>query len=354
MLKRTSYLLFILLISCVDPFSTGTTKETDRFVVEGSITNQLPPYVLKISKSANFSQGLDGIPRYVSGAAAKICDNYGNCIPYFEVEKGRYQTANNVAVGVVGNTYHVEITTSDGKRFFSYPEEMVASPPMERGYFEFDPNDVLSKGFNVYVDVNDPVDEQNYYKWETENYYQYSSFCFSKFYERNVQFIASDRTINGNRLSRAQVAVVPFNSSSTWIVQVYQLALSGSAFNFLEQVKKQANTTGSIFDPPPTFLRGNFYNPDNEKDEVLGYFLVAGVSRLDLVIDRTGTGKFPSPSFILRQDPLYCGEPCDPNCVERAGGTCGDRPCPPDCANIPGNTNIAPAAWPFPHRECEN
>jgi hypothetical protein len=351
MAKRYALFLF-LLASCVDPFATETKKESDRFTIEGSITNQSPPYQLKITKSANYTQNIDGITRYVSGAVVKVCDDEGACTPYFETAVGRYQTAVGAPSGVVGKSYHVEITTADGIRIFSYPEAMLLAPPITNVYAEYDPTSLIEEGFQVYLDVQDPGDTPNYYKWESLGFTPYSKYCFSMESEQSIFSIASDKIINGNLLSRVPIKKVPFNSTTHYVLQVYQVALSADAYAFLDGIRKQVQSTGSIFDPPPSFLRGNLYNPDDTGNEILGYFLVGGTSRQDLVLDRSTTGMFPSPYIGTVDDPLYCGDPCNIACATFGGGTCGVRPCPPDCATLPGKTNIAPPSWPFPHLPC--
>lgn len=136
-------------------------------------------------------------------------------------------------------------------------------------------------------------------------------------------------------------------------LEVSQLALSAEAFEYMDAIKKPTESTGSIFDPPPTFIRGNLFNAGDEEDIVLGYFYAGGASRKDLAIDRSVTGQIPRPFAQLAGAPVYCGEPCDPLCLAFTGEKCGYRPCPPDCASIPGVTNIAPDAWPFVHHPCE-
>ncbi|HTE32755.1 MAG TPA: DUF4249 domain-containing protein [Chryseolinea sp.] len=352
MLTRYAPVVLISFLSCVDPFSTETKKESDRYIIEGTFSNQAPPYSLKITKSANYSQNLDGITRYVSGATVQAFDAEGNCTPYFEVETGRYQTAVGATPGEIGKSYHLEITTPDGSRIFSHPEQMIDSPPITSVYAEFDPSTIIDEGFSVYLDVKDPADEKNYYKWETIGYYPYSQYCFTLEGERSIFAIESDKTVDGNILSRVPIKHIAFNSTTNYVLQVYQLALSAGAYEFLDGIKKQVQSTGSIFDPPPSFLRGNLYNPDDDLDIVLGYFIVAGASRKDLVLDRSTTGQFPHPYIGTIDEPLYCGDPCNQLCVGFGGGTCGNRPCPPDCANLPGKTNIAPDAWPLTHHPC--
>jgi hypothetical protein len=353
-MKRTPFivLLAVLLTTCVDPFSTETKKQSSQITVEGQITSGPPPYNIKITESANYSRNLDGITRYVSGANVQVCDDEGNCIPFFEVEAGRYQTAVGAPQGEIGKSYHVEITIGDNMHIRSTPEPMIDSPPITNVYAEYDPATIHSEGFQVYIDVQDPAEQRNYYKWETRGFQPYSQYCFSIESERSIFAIESDKLVNGNMLSRVPVKRIGFKTTTFYVLEVYQLAISAAAYDFLDGVKKQVESTGSIFDPPPSFIRGNLYNADDRSTEVLGYFIVAGASQKDLVLDRTSTGLIPSPFIGLVPEPVYCGDPCNPLCVAFGGGTCGFRPCPPDCAYLPGKTNIAPASWPFVHQPC--
>lgn len=355
-MKFLNYLLvLLLLLGCVDPYQTTIKKLSDRLVVEGGITNQAPPYSVTLTTSANFSQGIDGITRYVKGASIKVCDDMGQCIPYEEVKAGRYQTSASAPVGIIGRYYHLEILTADGKTIFSKPEKMSVAPPITKVYYEFDKATVVRNGFKILVDTKDPEEDRNYYKWETVAYTQYSLHCFTRIAERSIELIESDRNRNGNTISRVEVRTIPYSGTGYYVVDVFQLALSAAAFEFYDGIKKQINSTGSIFDPPPSFLRGNMYNPNDDDDIVLGYFYAAGATKSDIVVDRSSSivGAYPSPfSENLVPEPVYCGDPCNFLCVSFGGGQCGVAPCPPECHYLPNITSIAPKAWPLPHSPC--
>jgi hypothetical protein len=351
---NTLSLFIIVVAGCVDPYHVATRATSPRLVVEGFITNGTPPYEVTLTESANYSKELDGITRYVSGASIQICDDTGVCNPLVEVSKGKYKTALDATPGVVGKSYHVEITTPDGRIIFSRPEMLKTPPPIKRVYYEYDVSTVLTEGFKVYIDTEDPAGERNYYKWETESYFPYSRFCFTREVEKDINYIASDKNVDGNTLSRIRVKNVPLTSTSYWVVQVYQFSLSAEAFSFFDGIKKQINSKGSIFDAPPSYLRGNLYNRNDPDEVVLGYFFASAATRMDVAVNRADPNVSPRPSSQIVSDPLYCGDPCNQDCVTRGGGTCGTRPCPPDCASLPGKTNIAPDAWPLPHQSCGN
>lgn len=354
MLKRFAPILLLFTCTCIDPFSTDPGPHQPRYVVEGTFTDRAGIKTVTITTSAKYSQGIDGLTRYVSEAFVKICDDDNNCTNLMEGEKGRYSAE---VSGTTGKFYHVEIELKDGQKIYSKPELMTASPPISKLYDEFDPGTVQSHGFNVYVDTDDPGDQRNYYKWETIAYFPYSLRCFYKLPQKDLTLIMSDKNVNGKTVSRIKVREVPYSGTGPYVVEVLQLALSSDAYQYVDGVVKQIETTGSIFDPPPSYLRGNLYDPDDETEDVLGYFLVAGTSSSAIAIDRSvsRTGVSPNPDAeSLVPEPVYCGDPCNLMCVAFGGGQCGFAPCPPECHYLPNVTSNAPPAWPFPHKPCGN
>ena len=126
-----------------------------------------------------------------------------------------------------------------------------------------------------------------------------------------------------------------------------------SAYDFLKNLNDQINLTGSIFDPPPTFIRGNIQNDEDPDDIILGYFIVAGTSKIEIAVDRSIPENAPTHYATILDPPLYCGDPCDFVCVTMAGGICGLPPCPPACNNLPYVTYQPPDSWPLDENICD-
>lgn len=354
-MKMGPQFLWILFFAtgCIDPFAVQITEQPEQYVVYGRITDQEPPYKVVISKTSNYSRNIDGFTQYISEATVQVCDNLGNCIPFFEMAKGQYETTLQAPRGIVGRFYHVEIVTKEGARIESKEEELIASPPITAVYYEYDINSVQLDGFQAYLDTNDPANEKNYYKWETTSYYPYSTQCFYKIEGASYPLIASDQNTNGNSLSRVFLRDVTFNRRDYFVVEAHQFALSQEAYQFWNEIKKQVDATGSIFDPPPSYIRGNLFHPDDEGKNVLGYFMVAGVSVKGVAIDRAVGELTPIPqSKELVPAPCYCGIPCPGSCGPFNPCKCGDPPCPPECSLVPGVTSVAPKDWPLPHDPC--
>ena len=340
---------------CIDPYETKVEQGPERLVVQGQITNAEGPYQVILSYSGNYSSTIDGIAEYISDAYVCIHDDEGNCSELIEATSGIYKTWDTNFKGEIGRSYYLEIILPNGKRYLSEPEMMINPPQISRIYSEYHPKTNLeSEGFYVYVDVDDPADQINFYKWETVSWYLYSwDPCWNRIPDFSPFNIESDKNVNGNKIARKLVKVVPYNSRLPYVVTTYQLGLSESAYDFLKNLNDQINLTGSIFDPPPTFIRGNIQNDEDPDDIILGYFIVAGTSKIEIAVDRSIPENAPTHYATILDPPLYCGDPCDFVCVTMAGGICGLPPCPPACNNLPYVTYQPPDSWPLDENICD-
>lgn len=110
------FALMIVLISaasCEKVIDVKTNNSTPQLVVEGNISNMPGPYTVKLSTSVNYDQ-MNTFPA-VQGAIVKISDDKGNAETLTETTPGTYQTS--TLVGTVGNTYTLNIKTSDQKEY---------------------------------------------------------------------------------------------------------------------------------------------------------------------------------------------------------------------------------------------
>lgn len=356
---RIQNVLFLVLLipiaGCIDPYDTEVEQGLPRLVVQGNITSKEGPYQVVLSYSGNYSDDLEGIAEYISGAYVCIHDDQGECSELFEERKGVYKTWDENFQGEIGRTYHLEVILPNGKRYLSRPELMFKPPEISRIYSEYRVETELDpEGFYVYVDVNDPGDQVNFYKWETISWYLYSwDPCWRKVFDITPFNIESDQNINGNKIARKLVKIVPYNSRLPYVVTTYQLGLSENAYQYLKSLNDQINLSGSIFDPPPTFIRGNIQNEEDPDEIVLGYFYVAGTTDIEIAVDRSIPENPPSYYAPVEEVPLYCGDPCNYLCVAFAGGKCGVAPCPPECNDLPNITYKPPKSWPLHENICD-
>jgi hypothetical protein len=346
-------IILLILIGCVEPYEFEIVEGDSRMVVEGRITNKPGPYEVILTKSANYTTDVSGISKYISGALVYIIDDQENFELLEEKYSGHYYTSESGIQGVIGHSYYLEIIMGTDI-YRSEPEVILDSPPIDRLFYEYEPGSTLKEqGFYVYLDTNDPSDKLNFYKWESTSWWLYSWDCWNRVRDFDPFNIQSDENVNGNKIARQLIKIAPYNSTLPYIVTVEQLSLSAQAYNYLKNVNKQIESSGTMFDPPPTFLRGNIEKVNNPDYLVLGYFYAAGISELEIAVDRTGLETQPVDPIYPKPDPLYCGDPCNYLCVAMSGGICGVKPCPPECNDLPEVTYIPPESWPLPHKRCD-
>jgi hypothetical protein len=345
-----------LITGCIDPYEAKVIQGETRLVVEGHITSSEGPYSVILSYSGKYSSKVDGISEFIADASLCIYDDEGNCADLFETsDPGRYYTYNESFRGQIGKSYHLEIILPNGKHYASRPEIMQKPPEIKYTYYDYYPGSNLKReGFYVYIDTEDPGDETNYYKWNTISWDLYSwDPCWNRVPDFSPFNIEADKNIDGNFVASKLVKIVPYNSRLPYVVTVHQQALSENAYEFLKSLNDQINLSGSIFDPPPTFIWGNIRNIEDPEELVLGYFYAAGVAESEIAIDRSLPKIAPKYYATVLPIPLYCGDPCDYLCVAFGGGQCGFPPCPPECDRLPNVTYKPPASWPLNEIICD-
>jgi hypothetical protein len=166
----------------------------------------------------------------------------------------------------------------------------------------------------VWVTIKDPPEYENYYKWNWEGAYVFSTYfdglpgsttCWRYEYDKDLMQLATDRFFNGNQY-RQFVCFIPYFSSGKYLVTLYQRSLSMEAYEFFGLVDKQLNESGGIFALPPATIRGNMYCVSDPSVDVLGYFAAVSYQKIPVLIKRDGLG----PSKSLRSYPrnVYCGD----------------------------------------------
>src|SRR5258706_568545 len=158
----------LFLNACVTPFEINTPFQ-EQLVVEGMITDQSGPYLIKISKTVPISQQVYKSD-FVKGAQVVIKDDQGNSESLTEKSSGNYFTQS--FQGMVGRVYSITITTTEGQIYQSIPEKLLPVGDFSNLHYEFvqkEPSNVnrqvtSSNGFNIYID-SDVLPEQEGRAW---------------------------------------------------------------------------------------------------------------------------------------------------------------------------------------------
>jgi hypothetical protein len=128
-------LLFIMLFtSCVRRINPPIREGAPALVVEGMITTDSTPYVVKLSYTGNFTNAnvaIDSNQNFINDARVVIKDDAGDSALCFLISPGTYQTTDSNFVGMIGRSYTLDIYLSSGKTYVSTPEKINTVPPID-------------------------------------------------------------------------------------------------------------------------------------------------------------------------------------------------------------------------------
>lgn len=318
--------LTAILWSCIEPVELPIRQVERRLVVDGLITDEAPPYPIKLTYSGNLSRSLlipDELA--INGAVATVEDNLGNKAPLMPdpLNPAYYWLRDARMRGVPGRAYTLRVTLPDGSRYVSRPEVLAPVPPIDRLYSEYRESDPNTSLFNIYsmrIDTREPAAPGNFYRWQAMCYMPVWGYAndpqgyfnkalgpgegaYAPFYG-TLTNVLSDALINGNRIEGRLVLTAPVVALGTQYVEVRQYSISREAYQYWVLYEQQLSRSGTIFDPQPASIEGNVRSVADTNKLALGYFGASAVSRQRIIIqnDTINYGK-----FVTRFGPLLFG-----------------------------------------------
>ncbi|QNF33052.1 DUF4249 domain-containing protein [Adhaeribacter swui] len=312
MLKYIASVLFLglgMLTACIDEVNLPIRNEEQKLVVEGLITNEKPPYSVRLTYTGTFMAGrIAPASLAVSGALVTISDNTGASVTLKPIiqQPGIYRTSDSSFVGQVGKSYTLKVVTPQGKTFISSPELLLPVPPIENltAVFKEIPDYSKPSGYQVMADTKDPAETENYYRWTAYGYSRRESLgapraggicctnCWIPVFDNRTN-IYTDDFINGNYIKNREVFFAPYYARGKLFAEVSQYSLTRAAYQFWKRFQEQQSRVGSIFDPLPAPIEGNMANAENPAELALGYFGASCVSRKRLTISGDTLQLFP-------------------------------------------------------------
>jgi Domain of unknown function (DUF4249) len=292
-----SLLIICCVAACIDKVSLPIRAEEPRLVIEGQITNDAPPYAVRLTYTSPF--GLSDAERpatlVASNAQVSIADDRGRTARFVATGPGIYQTNDPMFRGTVGRSYSLTVVLADGKRYVTKPEQMPAVPPIDSISTKLTQTTNFNTPFRYQYSVNtsDPANQKNYYRWTAYGLtvrkstgepccFGCISICFDNCYTSDSTTevnIFSDAAINGNPIQNLVVFQLPIYANWPQFVEVQQYGITQGNYQFWKLYEQQRARTGSIFDPLPASVVGNLINANDASDQARGYFAVSSVTR---------------------------------------------------------------------------
>jgi hypothetical protein len=275
----TLILVVIVFCGCEDVITLDLNNGVTKLIVNGYITTQPGPYLIKLSQSNNYFEPNVFVPE--KGANVVISDNTGVSETLKEITPGNYSTINLKGIG--NRTYTLSITTTANKSYVA-SSYMPMPVPIDSLHYEIRLRNGSNspgkgpKSYRVMCYFTDPTGLGNYYR---VRYFKNDTLQNG---DRDY-VIASDQLANGQsntpRLTDGQSNSL--NVRGRYIlsdsVKVELLAIDKKGFDFYSDLQKLLSDQGSIVasDAPS--------NPiNNISNGALGYFGAYGYSSKKLGI----------------------------------------------------------------------
>ncbi|MGC8864648.1 MAG: DUF4249 domain-containing protein [Bacteroidales bacterium] len=272
-MKKLGYLYIVLglaigAVSCTEKMDIVLDESYTRLVVEGLITNEPGPHVIKLTTTAPYFSN-QPVP-LVSGAHVFLSFN-GDSIPLLESSPGIYTTPSHFT-GIVGTTYRlgIRLKTPIGGSEYYYAESNLPrgmQPDSARVNFR---EGIRSNFWEIMLFGQEPKGEDAYMirylingKLETDSLIEWNSF--------------DDRFFDGLYLNGVTVAFASqrrgqeINPGDTIILEIYGIERWFS--DYLAFMQRELFPQTPLFSPSPSNVRGNL------SGTALGYFAAASVKR---------------------------------------------------------------------------
>ena len=251
----------LAIAACKKVINVDLNNVTPQIVIEGEITNEQPPYHVKISKTVNFSSDNTFPP--VSGATVKITDSItGRIFQLNETSPGLYTTSQ--LTGIPKHTYLLSVT-AEGKQYVA-SSTMPGTVALDSVTFAENTDFNNKKEINAVVNFRDPS--------AAGNYYQFTERLNGKLVP-NI-FVFEDRLSNGRYIEQ------PLFNDSAYLQKGDTLSLSMFCVdkNIYNYFFTLLNVTGNN-----NFQSATPANPNtNISNGALGYFSAHTVNKTKLLV----------------------------------------------------------------------
>ncbi len=276
--------LIVLITGCEEVIDLDFPQKNPRIVVEALITDRYEPYIVRLSHTQKYTFRYDEDTTYAeTGAIIILHESTGFSDTLDEISKGIYQSHPEIVKGTIGNSYRLEIITSDGKCYISETETMHAVSLINSIYYDRDPLDRDSYNpeyyrFNVYIDWQDPANERNYYLRKF-------SYYWSGIWHQNIRWnwVFNDKYFNGIYLLGDKIT--SDYGGSGFKIRVEQYSLTRPAYDFWIMVRKQTQEADELLINSTAPIIGNIVNANDPKDYALGYFQVSAMDIAEVRIN---------------------------------------------------------------------
>ena len=289
-----------LLSGCVDPYTPAAISAPQSYLVVDGIINLNGVTTVRLTRTRNLSTG--AARPVETRATLAIQDEAGTRYALTEQRPGTYTSATLSLPA--GRRYQLQLRTAAGRQYASDLVVGKLAPALDSITWTQAPT-----GLQVYVNAHDATNATRYYRWNYIETWEFHSLYQSSFEYINGQVQLRKDNIfhcwqsdtsrsvlqtNTSQLSQDVVSkyrlrLLPLNSERLnvkYSILVQQVAQTLEEYTYWEQLRKNTESLGTLFDPLPSQVSGNVHCLDDASELVLGYVGASSVTERRLFIDR--------------------------------------------------------------------
>ncbi|MCB0451435.1 MAG: DUF4249 domain-containing protein [Aequorivita sp.] len=326
----TAFLLILLFqMSCTEPYEIETVNYENVLVVESTITDELKPQIVKLSRTSSLE---DTSILIENNATVTVVSTNGDNFSFSQDNDTGFYISNQSFLARPNTSYTLNIVTQDGKQYTSSAVTLPPSVEMDDVYAEriISPADDKD-GVQVLVNTEDPTGNAKYFRYEYEETYKivapYPSpytaeiinfddewytfdviltprepeiICYSTEYSTGINQTATTE-LNENRVVRFPVnylSRLDAKMQTRYSILVKQYVQSVEAYTFYKIVKELGSVGSLLSQGQPGYVTGNMVSEANPNEKVLGFFEASSMTSKRIYFNYEDFGMEKPPYFV--------------------------------------------------------
>jgi hypothetical protein len=293
-------LLFLLTVSCIEPYWPDLEGQGSVLVVDALITDDPENIYVILSLSAPVNNQVT-IP--VTGAHVFVTDNMGNTFLFKDSANGKYLPSD--FAGIAESSYMLTIILPNGKQYFSDFQQLKTMSIFDSIHYEIESQPTINprypiEGARFYLDNIPSGQTEEYCLFQLIETYKYHvDFRLEYTYYDNMLhkvihpppmrcwktdkvqgfFLYKNIPRSGTSDEALPIHFISFDTkqfSERYSILVKQICVSEEIFNLYSRIDQQ-NNNGSTFAIQPYNIVGNVKCAFDPEETVFGSFIVGGI-----------------------------------------------------------------------------
>jgi hypothetical protein len=308
-LKYFGYLVVaILLIQCKERFEPDLPVVPQGYLVVEGFINAQGVTQIRLSRTAPLNQKKTF--KAELNASIKVEGDDNSAFSLSALPNGIYTSAASSLDPL--RKYRLHIKTKDNKEYLSDFTAVKITPPIDSVSWEEE-----DKGVQIYASTHDPQNKSIYYRYDYDETWEIQSayaanykvdtilpgqiiirpttladpqifYCWKYDTSTNI-ILGSSAKLETDIIHLQPIIFIPTKDEKIGIrysIQLRQYALDKEGYQFMEQMKKNTEALGTIFDPQPSALRGNIHSLSDPTETVIGYITTTTMRQQRIFISR--------------------------------------------------------------------